>query len=319
MPRDDMTREAAEEILELPRRYTKEDLRKAYTDMARRYHPDAAAQHRFDPEAAQARMVEANKAYELLKRQFSGMSNRVIERGYGGIAQGFAGVDWTAGVYDANPDADPWEFAEDWVSEPAPQKPPLSLRTVLLGPVVPRIVFIGLFAWLWWCTFPFLPQNAGRFFPSGEWTLMDAARLVAASVYPSYLLLYETISGYVSGFVREVANGLLSYVIGRYVDLRPRSSSYGCMLYKLLREQMYGLLIAPAALYLAALCVSQEQVALKVVCGVLALLLAVDALAAVTHGGFVNVWTSALAERVEARYLLIRARILKRCGQWDGR
>lgn len=315
-----MTREAAEEILELPSRYNKEELRRAYTDLARRYHPDAAAKGHFDPAAAQARMVEANKAYELLKRQFTDMPDRVIERGFGGIARGFAGVDWRAGVYDSyDPGADPWDFADDWGTEPPPEKPPLSVRSVLLGPVVLRVVFVALLGWIWWRNFPLLPHNMGRFFPEGAWTLLDVARLVSAMVYPTYLLIYEAVSGYISGFVREVLNGLLSLVIGRYVDLRPRSSSYGCALYKLLHEQVYSLLLAPAVLYLAAACVGEEQIIPKIMLGVLALVLGVDALAAVTRGGFVNVWSSALAEWVEARYLLIRARILKRCGQWDMR
>lgn len=316
-----MTREAAEEILELPPRYTKEELRRAYTDMARRYHPDAAAKHHFDPAVAQARMIQANKAYQLLKEEFIELPSRVIDRNpASGIAGGYAGVDWRAGAYDpSDPNADPWDFVEDWGAEAAPEKPPLSLRTVLLGPVVLRLVFIGLFAWLWWNVFPLLPQNTASYFPEGEWTLPDVARLVAAMIYPTYLVLYEAISGYVSGFVREVLSGAVSWVSGRYVDLRPRSSSYGCALYKLLREQIYALLLLPIVLFLAAACVGQEQMVPKVIFGVLALLMGVDTLAACTRGGFVNVWSTALAERVEAQYLLLRARMLKRCGQWDPR
>ncbi len=316
MPRDDMTREAAEDILELPRRYTKEELRKAYTDLARRYHPDAAAQHRFDPAAAQARMVEANKAYELLKRQFVDMPDRVIERGFGGVAQGFAGVDWSAGAYDSYEEgAQPWEYDEGWSSE-TPQEVPLSVRSVLLGPVILRVLLTLLLAWVWWRNFPLLPHNVARFMPAGEWTLMDIARGVAAAVYPTYFLLYEAASGYISGFVREVLNGAVSWITRNYVDLRPRSSSYGCALYKLLHEQIYSLLLGPLVLYLVAVCVAEDQAILKIGLGVLATILGIDTLASVTRGGFVNVWSSALAERVEAQYLLIRARLLKRCGQW---
>jgi hypothetical protein len=316
-----MTKEAAEEILELPQRYNKEDLRKAYTDIARRYHPDAAAQHHFDPEIAQERMVAANKAYDFLKLEFKGMENRVVQRGVlAGISHGFADVDWKAGIDDPlGDDEDPWAFVDDWSTEAPPEKVPLSVRSVLLGPVVLRLVFIGLFAWLWWNTFPLLPQNMARFVPEGGMSLLDVARLVAAMVYPTYALIYELISGYVSGFVREVLNGAVSWICGRYVDLRPHSASYGCALYKLLREQVYALLMLPLVICAFGVCLGQESPVLRAVFGVVGLVLAVDTLAACARGGFVNVWSVALADRVEARYLLLRARMLRRCGQWDDR
>ena len=314
-----MTKEAAEEILELPSRYNKEELRRAYTSMARRYHPDAAAQHNLDPAIAQRRMVEANKAYKVLKAQFREMDGRVIERGSGGIARGFADVDWKAGLDDLGSDDDPWSFVDDWGAEEAPQEVPLSVRSVLLGPVVLRVVFVGLFAWLWWNVFPLLPQYLGTYDPAGEWTLPSIARLVTAMVYPTYLLVYEAISGYVSDFVREVLNGAVSWISKHYVDLRPRSASYGCALYKLLHEQVYALLLLPVVLHIAALAVEQDSLLLQIPLGVVGLLLAIDMLAACAHGGYVNVWSTVLSERVEAMYLLIRARLLKRCGQWDTR
>ncbi|MBR3224867.1 MAG: J domain-containing protein [Atopobiaceae bacterium] len=319
MPRDDMTREAAEEILELPRRYTKEELRRSYTEIARRYHPDAAAKGHMDPAAAQQRMVQANKAYQLLKRQFKDMPDRVVSRGYGGITAGFSGVDWRAGTGDPfDPSEDPWDFAQDWDAAPPPEKVPLSVRSVLLGPVVLRLVFIGLFGWLWWNNFPLLFHNMWRFFPAGDWSIMDVANLVAAFVYPSYLLIYEIVSGYLSGFVREVLNGIVSWITKKYVDLRPKSSSYGCALYKIVHEQVYALLMAPLVLYLAAFCINEDFLPLKVVYGLLGAALGVDTLAAVAHGGFINVLATALAERIEAWYLLLRARLLKRCGKWEG-
>ncbi|MDO4806377.1 MAG: DnaJ domain-containing protein [Coriobacteriales bacterium] len=319
MRRQDMTKEAAEEILGLPPRYNKEELRKAYTDMARRYHPDAAAQHHFDPAEAQRRMVEANKAYKVLKVQFRGMEGRVIERGSGGIARGFADVDWKSGLDDLSYGDDPWSFVEDWGAEAAPQPVPLSVRSVLLGPVVLRVVFVALFAWVWWNVFPLLPHNYGSYVPAREWTLLGVARLVAAMVYPTYLVVYEAIAGYASEFVREVLNGAVSWVLRRYVDLRPRSASYGCALYKLLRNQVYALLMLPLVLYLFALAFEQDLLLLKIPIGAVGLVLAIDMLAACAHGGYVNVWSTALSERVEAWYLLIRARLLKRCGQWDDR
>lgn len=317
MRRPDMTPEAAEEILGLPQRYTKEELRRAYTDMARKYHPDAARQQHMDPAAAQARMVEANKAYKVLKEEFALMPDRIVQRSASGIAGGFAGVDWRAGTADPfDESADPWDFANDWSTEAPPEKVPLSVRSVLLGPVVLRVLFVALFAWLWWCNFPLLPHNMGRFMVTGEWTIMDVARLVAACVYPSYLVVYEAVSGYISGFVREVLNGLVSWITRRYVDLRPKSSSYGCSLYKLLREQVYVLLLIPIVLYLAAVCANETVLPIKIAVGVLAVALGIDTLAACTRGGFINVWSSALAERVEDLYLLARARLLKHCNQW---
>jgi len=316
--RQDMTKEAAEDILELPHRYTKEDVRKSYTDLARRYHPDAASRHHFSPEVAQARMVEANKAHAVLRELFEDAPNRVVERGWdAGIAHGFAGVDWTAGVEDPLADGeDPWAFVDEWGGDPMPERPPLSVRSVLLGPVVLRVLFIAAFGYLWWQTFPLLSHNLRRYVPEGEWTLLAVAHLVMGMVYPSYLLIYEMLSGHISGFVREVLNGMVSWLLRRYVDLRPHSSSYGCALYKLLREEVYALIIGPLALYVAGLGMAQENMILKVALIVVAILLGIDALAACVHGGFVNVWSSALAERVEADYLLIRARLLKRCNAW---
>lgn len=315
-----MSREAAEAILELPRRYTKEDLRHAYTEMARTYHPDAVAQGHLDPAEAQRLMVEANKANATLKPLFAENPDRVVER-IGGISHGYAGVDWRPGGSGdpmASSGDDYWDFAEDWGAEPAPEKVPLTVRSVLLGPVVMRVAFIAGFAWLWWSVFPLLQHNLPRYLPQGEWSLTDVFFLVSGMVYPSYLLVYEVLSGYVSNFVREVLNGLVSWVTRTYVDLRPHSSSYGCALYKLLREQVYALLMAPLVLLLASLCVGSDSTVWRVATGILAVALGIDTLAACAHGGYINTWTAALAERVEARYLLGRAALLRRCGQWGG-
>lgn len=317
MPHLDMTKEAAEQVLELPHRYTKAELRRAYTDLARQYHPDAAGNRHFDPALSQKRMVEANKAYEVLRQQFAQDPNRVVERGFISTAQGFASVDWDADWDVSTNDDNPWDFEGDWDSTPAPEKVPLGPRSILLGAVVPRLVFIALFAWVWWRNFPLLPHNMASFVPAGEWTLMDVARLVSAMVYPTYLLVYEALSGNISCFVREILNGIVSWITGRYIDLRPKSSSYGCALYKLLKNQVYAVLLAPIVLYLVAACVHENVTIVKVALGVIALVLGIDTLAACTWGGFVNVWASSLAERVEAQYLLLRASLLKRCGQWS--
>lgn len=314
-----MSIEAAEEILELPQHYTKEDVRSAYTELARRYHPDAASKHHFDPAAAQELMVEANKANDVLKQLFVEDSNRVVTRGDGGIASGSLGVDWRAGWERYEQEADNLgDFADDLDAAPPAEKPPLSVRSVLLGPVVLRVVLIVLFAWLWWSIFPLLPHNLPRYVPAGVWKPFDIARLVAAMVYPTYLLVYESITGFVSGFVREVLNGIVSWITRKYVDLRPHSASYGCSLYKLVREQVYAVLMAPLVVYAIAACLAQESAPARIVLGIVAVLLAVDTLAACAHGGFVNVWATSLADRIEAQYLLLRARVLKRCGAWEG-
>lgn len=353
-----MTREAAEEILELPRRYTKEELRRCYTKLARTYHPDAAVRNHHDPAAAQQRMVEANKAYQLLKQQFVHDPDFVAVRddaygiGNSAASGSFAEVDWQEYAREANrasraaraaraaarsPYADnfgatgpgatsgfgfddstnPWGFADEWGAESLPQKPPLSIRTVLLGPVLLRLVAIALLAWVWWRNFPLLPHNTARFMPDGEWTVTAIARFTAAFVYPTYLVVYETVSGYLSGLVREVLNGAVSWLVRKYVDLRPKSSSYGCALSKILREQAYALLMIPIVLYLAGMAVAEDSPIPKVMLAILAGIFLVDTLACCTHGGFVDMWSSALAERVEARYLLIRAALLRHCGQWD--
>lgn len=316
MLRQEMTKEAAEDILELPQRYTKANVRRAYTKLARWYHPDAAVRHRVDQEFAQSRMVEVNKAYEVLKQEFSKNPNRIVHRGYGGIARAFSGMDWDADPLGSS--GDPWDFVEDWNAAPIPQKVPLSVRSVLLGPVVLRVVFIALLCWVWWRNFPLLPHNVSRFVPQGTWTLMDIARLVSAFVYPAYLVLYEAVSGYFSGLVRELLNGVVSWITKKYVDLRPRSSPYGCALSKIVREQVYALLLVPVVLYLAAVCVSEQMVIVKIVFGIMTVVFSVDTLAACTRGGFINIWASSLSDRIESNYLLLRAGLLKRCGQWGG-
>ena len=312
----EMSKGAAEEILELPRRYTKSDLRRAYTDLARKYHPDAAAKNHFDPEDAQRHMIEANQANAVLKELFVDDPYRVVERSGGGIKDGYTSVDWREGTEGfRGPSEEFWDFADDWDAEPPVEKPPLSVRSVLLGPVFLRVVLLAAFGWLWWRTFPLLPQNLQAYLPAGQWQLVDVARLVAGIIYPSYLVLYEVFAGHISGCLRELLNGVVSFLTRRYVDLRSRTASSGCELYKLLRVQIYSLLLAPLVVYLVAMCLAEDTLAIKIALGVAALVLGIDALAACVHGGFVNVWATALSERVEAAYLLLRRKLLKHCGQ----
>ncbi|MDO4538248.1 MAG: J domain-containing protein [Coriobacteriales bacterium] len=310
--RQEMTKEAAEELLELPHRYTKEDLRQAYTKLARKYHPDAAARHHYDQSAAQAMMVDANKANDVLKQQFANNPERVVERGWGSVSSGYSGVDWRS--VDKQDTDDPWSFVEDWSVEAPDEEVPLSVRSILLGPVVLRVLFCALFALLWWNTFPLLPHNLASV--PETWTLASGARVLAALIYPTYLLIFELLSGQLSCLVREVANGAVSWFTRSYVDLRSKSANQGCALYKILRNQLYALLMVPLVLYLAS-CAFNEQGMLRIALGILTLALGVDMLAAFVRGGFVNTLTASLAERVEDSYLTARVELLKRCGKWN--
>ena len=76
--------------------------------------------------------------------------------------------------------------------------------------------------------------------------------------------------------------------------------------------------MAPLVLWLASFAVESGNLVITVVVGIAAVALCIDTLAALVHGGYANTLTAALAERVEARYLLLRAGLLKRCGKWEG-
>lgn len=338
-----MSKEEAEELLDLPETYTKADLRRRYAAVAREYHPDVARRRGHTPAEAQRMMADANIAYTYLLGLFDGEGEQRIRRGaWGGFAggsgieSGFAGADWRQGVdesgasawgrpysYSEGAEDDHfWDFAQDagqGEGEPQARGVPVTPRTVLLGPVVLRVALVALLARAWWTCFPLLPHNVvGYPFPGSD--VAGWARLLAASVYPTYLLVYEAITGYLSGLVREVLNGLVSLVTGRYVDLRPRTATYGCSLYKLLKNQVWAVLMVPVVVWLAGRAVLPGPWDLaRVACAVAAVVLGVDTLAACVRGGFVNTWSSAAAEWVEARYLMLRKRVLVRCGQWRGR
>lgn len=340
--RQDMTKEDAEQILGLPDQYNRETLRKAYTDLARVYHPDRAAESGLSQAQAQARMVQVNKAYQFLRGQFAGNNaERTVVRGSwetaaasSGIESGFAGVDWRAGYGTHNygtyahseqwnqnvADDGFWNFADEG-AQAADAKVPLTPRTILLGPVVLRVVFIALFAWLWWRTFPLVNDNLGRYPVEVALTgsgLKSIAHLLGGLVYPTYVLAYEVFAGYVSNLVRELLNAAFSWLVRRYYDLRPKSSSYGCTLSKIIKNQLWTLLLIPAVVWMAGACLSASG-AQQIVLGIIAVVLGLDALAAVVHGGVVNVWTGGLADRVEDLYLVLRQHLLTRCHQWNAR
>lgn len=52
----------ARKILDLPMQVTQQEIKKAYYDKTRKYHPDRCK----DPEEAHRRMVEINRAYEII-------------------------------------------------------------------------------------------------------------------------------------------------------------------------------------------------------------------------------------------------------------
>lgn len=336
-----MTKAEAEGVLGLPDTYTKADLRRCYAAIAQEYHPDVAERNGHTQDEAQRMMADANIAFTYLQDFFDGAGEQRIRRGdWGGpvggsgIESGFGDADWRSGVggdahanhwgrhYSYAPGAEDdgfWDFAENEEDDPADERVPVTVRTVLLGPVVPRVAFVGLFAWVWWRTFALLPHNAESYpFPGSD--VAAWARLMGAVIYPTYLLAYEAITGYVSGLVRELLNGLVSLACGRYVDLRPKTASYGCSLYKLLKNQIWALLMLPVLLWLAGHAAAPGPwTPERIGWAVCAAAFGVDTLAACVRGGLINTWTSALAEWVEARYLMARRRILVRCGQWRGR
>lgn len=331
--RAQITKEQAEEILDLPQRYTKADLRRSYANLAREFHPDVAERHGHTRAEAERRMADINVAFTYLQDFFDGGA-KAVERGMWGAAVGStdpnAGRTGTHGAHanrwgqsysyaEGGDTGGFWDFSDTEPDAPAEEPVPITPRTVLLGPVVLRVVAVTLFAWLWWQTCPLLPHNAGAYpFPGRD--VAAWARLAAAAIYPTYLVVYEAITGNVSGLVRDALNGLISWVTKRYYDLRPRSASYGCPLYKLLRDQIWALLMLPAVLWLAGQAlVAGPWTVRRVVFAAAAVALGIDTLAACVRGGFVNTWTSALAERVEAAYLMSRRRLLIRCGQWRGR
>ncbi len=54
-----------------------------------------------------------------------------------------------------------------------------------------RLVFIALFALLWWHTFPFVNGHDGLRQIEHFHTLRDWPPLLCATIYPTYLLVYE--------------------------------------------------------------------------------------------------------------------------------
>lgn len=332
--RAQMSKTEAEEVLRLPEHYSKADLRRCYADLAREYHPDVARRNGHSEQEAEERMAQINVAYDCLLGFFDGGDDQVLHRGLwesavggSGIENGFGQADWRSGVdgaagWGSGPvhgaeDDDFWNFATDEEDAPAEEPVPVTPRTVLLGPVVPRVALVAYFAWVWWNSFALLPQNAASYpFPGTD--VAGWARLLSAVVYPTYLVVYEAVTGNISGVLRAVLNAGFSWIVRRYYDLRPKTASYGCELSKMVKNQIWALLMIPAVVWLAALAQAATGTA-QVLWGVLAVALGVDTLAACVRGGLVNTWTSALSEQIERAYLVLRRRLLMHCGQWRGR
>lgn len=298
----EMTKEAAEEILALPPRYSREDLRRAHVALARRYHPDAAARHNMAEDEASARMVEVNQAYELLSLPFAD-GVREVSRTAPGIASGYAGV-------GTPPTAGAWPVADDWGAPAPADMAATGLRAVVLGPWPARVLVLLALAYLWWRICPLSPHVA---WPdvSGPVRL---ALAVAGIVYPTYAVVYELLLGYGAELVRETCNAIVSLLSRSWADLRRTSPTAGCALSKILREQAWALLLAPLVCLLAAQAVEQQALVPRVALALAATALAADALAACVRGGFVNVWSTILSDAIERRYLIWHQWLLRHCG-----
>lgn len=360
-----MSKGKAEEILGLPQRYTKADLRHRYAALTREFHPDVAERNGHSAQEAQVRMADINRAYEYLRDLFAGDPSATLTRSPIGstVEPGFADVDRRADArpagkhmrrepepsyaddpgrgrqagyvnyndyfdyadyfgrvdYASMSDEEFWDFVRNEEPASAPQEVPVNAQTVLLGGYVLRAVFVLLFALVWWRTSPVLPMNQAAYQFGGS-ALQSAARLVAGLVYPTYLVAYEVLTGNISALVREAINDAISWATGTYYDLRPKTSSSFCALHKLVSDQLWAVLMAPAVLLVAAKVAGMGAWGpAKVGLCAVAVLLGVDTLAACVRGGLVNLWTSALGERVETAYLNAHARLMRRCGTWNGR
>ena len=73
-------------VLNIPSTATDEEVKKAYRDLARKYHPD---NYHDNPLAdlAQEKMKEINEAYDTIQRQRTGRGHAGPSAGYGGAAQ----------------------------------------------------------------------------------------------------------------------------------------------------------------------------------------------------------------------------------------
>lgn len=325
-----MTQAQAEKILDLPERYTKADLRKRFMALARRYHPDNAATNGISPEVAQRKMTEVNRAYALLKPLFEEDSAATIQRDLVGGDPGRYGV----GVHfdpagrharetavddslfwdeHGNPRSAVAEKAANDAVDAAPGTH--RLRRFLLGPVFLRLVFIALLALLWWHTFPFVNGHDGLRQIEHFHTLRDWLPLLCATIYPTYLLVYEVFAGHISGVVREGLNGIVTIATGVHVEVR-RSGSYTSELTSLIQKQWYGPLILPLGALLASMGLAQPAGWQRYVLLALGALVVLDALLSTFGMGLADSIARRMGNAAEEWYVQARMDMLKRCGQW---
>lgn len=326
-----MTQAQAEEVLQLPERYGKAELRRQFKAFAQEYHPDNAARNGISEKFAQTRMTEVNKAYATLKPLVDAAGPRVsIHRDLVGGSRGHNGVgvhhnpDGSASVRTQVDDSLFWDeegnprsAVAESEANAAADAPGHALRRFLLGPWFLRLILVALFALVWWLNFPLLPRNAARFDMSATASLSSWASVVASAVYPSYLLLFELFAGHISGALREVLNGIVSNLTRVHVEVR-RKGSYQSSVSSLLEKQVYGILELPVSLALLARGLAEADAGWHLAYLVLAGIFLVDLLIGFFGAGIANGLARWLAERAEKRYVTLRMDMLKRCGQWAG-
>lgn len=335
LPKQDMTQSEAEEILGLPERYDRRELRRRFMALAQQYHPDNAARNGVAESEAQRKMTEVNKAYALLKEYFEDNREATLHRDMMGGVEGAYGV----GVHyspsgekvgktqvddslfwdeDGNPRSAVAEEKANAAADAAPGTH--RLRRFLLGPVFLRVVFVALLALVWWLTFPLVNGNGARHDIGPTAGALDYLSWISAMVYPTYFLLYEALSGHISGSVREAANGIASLVTGVHVSIRT-SGAYTSELTSLIQKQWYGPLLMPLAALIVIHALAWPDAGWpwqKVALLALGVFVSVDSLLACFGSGAACAIAHALGDAVEKRYVTARMDMLKRCGQWVG-
>ncbi|MGN0076074.1 MAG: J domain-containing protein, partial [Parafannyhessea sp.] len=189
------------------------------------------------------------------------------------------------------------------------------LRRFLLGPVFLRLVFIALLALLWWNTFPFVNGHDGMARIARFHTLGDWLPLICATIYPTYLLVYELFTGHISGVVREGLNGIATLATGVHVEVR-RSGSYASELTNLIQKQWYGPLILPLGVLLASMGLAHHAGWQHYALLALGALVVLDALLSTFGMGLADSIARRVGNAAEEWYVQARMDMLKRCGQW---
>ena len=89
------------QVLGVPSTATDEEVKKAYRNLARKYHPD---NYHDNPLAdlAQERMKEINEAYEAIQAQRKGHGGHT-QSGYGSYTDGYTSGSYSGGYYGADP------------------------------------------------------------------------------------------------------------------------------------------------------------------------------------------------------------------------